>query len=271
MSGIFCASLNLLTCEKTHKLDMPPFAPHDLKGDQVYMSGVLPKETVCTENLTPFLRLLPCDNRVGLASLLNPTRVFDGEYSMLDLSAKVNCDNGECHLEVKQNVRMVFNRLKWTGSCDWTVDKVFGRSLGKTCAGVQPQVTINKGKLGRFVGYDEVSLNLDKMDISISDISTVNCFFIIIDAHVLSGLGVEYDNVIPEEKPLRPPKLLTTATLAGVGQVRAVLSIHSQNNAEYDIPISQLIELPWYAKPFLHTIKLSLNGQPIDSTTYLYL
>lgn len=36
--------------------------------------GSLPREAVCTENLTPLMRLLPCRQRAGLATLLNPLK-----------------------------------------------------------------------------------------------------------------------------------------------------------------------------------------------------
>lgn len=40
----------------------------------------LPSEHVCTENLTPFLKLLPCKSAAGIASLLNPHRLFDADW-----------------------------------------------------------------------------------------------------------------------------------------------------------------------------------------------
>lgn len=40
----------------------------------------LPSEHVCTENLTPFLKLLPCKGFSGIASLLNPHRLFDADW-----------------------------------------------------------------------------------------------------------------------------------------------------------------------------------------------
>ena len=48
--------------------------PHQLRH------GSLPSEHVCTENLTPFLKLLPCKSQSGLASLLNPHRLFDADW-----------------------------------------------------------------------------------------------------------------------------------------------------------------------------------------------
>jgi hypothetical protein len=45
--------------------------------------GALPREAVCTENLTPWLKLLPCWDRAGLATLLERRRVYGGSYHSL--------------------------------------------------------------------------------------------------------------------------------------------------------------------------------------------
>jgi phosphatidylinositol glycan class T len=45
---------------------------------------ILPRlSSTCTESLTPFLALLPCSSHAGLSSLLNPHRLFDGDYTLL--------------------------------------------------------------------------------------------------------------------------------------------------------------------------------------------
>lgn len=39
----------------------------------------------CTESLTPLLSLLPCGSHAGLGSVLNPHRLFDGEWTLLKI------------------------------------------------------------------------------------------------------------------------------------------------------------------------------------------
>ena len=39
-------------------------SPSSLSDDDGYRYGSLPQEVVCTENLTPFVRLLPCTDQV---------------------------------------------------------------------------------------------------------------------------------------------------------------------------------------------------------------
>ena len=42
--------------------------------------AALPAESVCTENLTPWMKLLPCRDQSGLGLLLNPLRVYDSLF-----------------------------------------------------------------------------------------------------------------------------------------------------------------------------------------------
>ncbi|KAG2746492.1 Gpi16-domain-containing protein [Suillus brevipes Sb2] len=75
LSRLFCASLGSLDSRRTLSPTVtfplsgstPTFAPHELRH------ASLPSENVCTENLTPFLKLLSCKGHAGLATLTQPT------------------------------------------------------------------------------------------------------------------------------------------------------------------------------------------------------
>jgi hypothetical protein len=59
-----------------------PDYPHSLR----YSS--LPSENVCTENLTPFAKLLPCKAHAGIASLLNSHRLFDADWHGMSITVR---------------------------------------------------------------------------------------------------------------------------------------------------------------------------------------
>jgi len=47
------------------------------------LAGTLPADGVCTENLTPWLKLLPCRDRQGVAALLqNRATLFQARYQV---------------------------------------------------------------------------------------------------------------------------------------------------------------------------------------------
>ena len=64
-----------------------PHYPHP--SDSRYMRyGVSPFEVVCTENLTPWLKLLPCGSSAGLASLLDASKLYDTTYHSLAVNVR---------------------------------------------------------------------------------------------------------------------------------------------------------------------------------------
>ena len=88
LGGLFCASVGSLDEQHTTSPAfsfqplgfLPDFAAHNQTSSYALRHASLPSEHVCTENLTPFLKLLPCKSYSGLASLLNPHRVFDADW-----------------------------------------------------------------------------------------------------------------------------------------------------------------------------------------------
>jgi phosphatidylinositol glycan class T len=72
--------------------------------------GVLPREVVCTENLTPFLKLLPCKGKAGIATLLDGHKLFDASWQSMAIDVRPVCPAGEeCHLEIEQTIDMVLD------------------------------------------------------------------------------------------------------------------------------------------------------------------
>ena len=70
---------------------------------------MLPLERPCTENLTPFLALLPCRSRAGLAQLLKPHHVFDANWQRLGVHIRHDADDA---LVLELNVEMVPNPIR---------------------------------------------------------------------------------------------------------------------------------------------------------------
>lgn len=61
ISGVFCGSINLITDKNT----LLPLLEHEGSDRSVVtLKGQLPGEAVCTQNLTPWTKLLPCSFHV---------------------------------------------------------------------------------------------------------------------------------------------------------------------------------------------------------------
>lgn len=67
LAGLFCASLNFVNPANSISPEFT-FRPtgvveHSINSSHLRYSS-LPREIVCTENLTPFKKLLPCNSKV---------------------------------------------------------------------------------------------------------------------------------------------------------------------------------------------------------------
>lgn len=79
LSALFCASFGSASASEKvifSKNSCPPFgSPYSR------MIAFLPQEPVCVENLTPWLKLLPCKGKKGLSSIFKPQALFQGGIS----------------------------------------------------------------------------------------------------------------------------------------------------------------------------------------------
>jgi len=114
LSGLFCASLNFIDGTRTTRpvMSFQPEGNHpNATIDNMHLLyGVLPHEVVCTENLTPFLKLLPCKGKAGIASLLDGHKLFDASWQSMAIDVRPVCPpGGECVLEIEQTIDMVLD------------------------------------------------------------------------------------------------------------------------------------------------------------------
>jgi hypothetical protein len=101
LAGTFCSSLDLMGQQETVEPSvlMPGQTAsrnHNRTKTRLFY-GALPREAVCTENLTPWLKLLPCRRHAGLASLMNPLKLFAGEYHSMKVHGEHVCDDSDAH------------------------------------------------------------------------------------------------------------------------------------------------------------------------------
>ena len=114
LSGLFCASLNFIDSTRTTRpvMSFQPEGDHPDAdaGNMRLLHGVLPHEVVCTENLTPFLKLLPCKGKAGISSLLDGHKLFDASWQSMAIDVRPVCPEGEeCVLEIEQTIDMVLD------------------------------------------------------------------------------------------------------------------------------------------------------------------
>lgn len=114
LSGLFCASLNFIDSTRTTKPALSFQASGTSQNPRQnlhLLHGVLPGEVVCTENLTPFLKLLPCKGKAGISSLLDGHKVFDASWQSMSIDVRPKCSSGfdECQVEISQTIDVVLD------------------------------------------------------------------------------------------------------------------------------------------------------------------
>jgi GPI-anchor transamidase subunit T len=114
LSGLFCASLNFIDSTRTTKpvLSFQPSSTFNNASQNLHLlHGVLPGEVVCTENLTPFLKLLPCKGKAGISSLLDGHKVFDASWQSMAIDVRPKCSVGadHCQVEIAQTIDVVLD------------------------------------------------------------------------------------------------------------------------------------------------------------------
>ncbi|XP_058743631.1 uncharacterized protein LOC131616342 isoform X1 [Vicia villosa] len=142
LSGLFCASINFL--ESSSSYSAPKWASQSALGSLRY--GTLPREAVCTENLTPWLKLLPCRDKAGLSVLMDRPSIYRSFYhsQRLHLTASTAPADGlDSGIVLEQTLTVVLqpdiqktslsfpDEFKIQPS--WSMSSIFGRKVSGRC------------------------------------------------------------------------------------------------------------------------------------------
>ena len=123
LSGLFCASINFIESSRTTypvksfqpkstEEGLPIFGGDETKNNKLYLlRASLANEPICTENLTPLLKLLPTRGKSGISSLLDGHKVFDSMWHSLSIDVTTHCDfnTQTCKYDMDAEVDMVIH------------------------------------------------------------------------------------------------------------------------------------------------------------------
>ncbi|VDK39439.1 unnamed protein product [Taenia asiatica] len=156
LSGQFCASLSQLGLPQNYVSPLISYRPSGLTQklpfdnvSRIFRYAQLPHEEVCTENLTPWSKLLPCKKLGGLASMLKPKSVFKATYNAMSISIRRDPQCKRLSLELRQSLTFVFDRRHlyrsvqgnvfcfeiyiYPGIEPWSLTGLLGGRINKTC------------------------------------------------------------------------------------------------------------------------------------------
>ncbi|KAK7345838.1 hypothetical protein VNO77_16450 [Canavalia gladiata] len=142
LSGLFCASINFL--ESSTSYSAPKWAFQSALGSLRY--GTLPREAICTENLTPWLKLLPCRDKAGLSSLMDRPSIYRSFYhsQRLHLTMSTATSDGlSSGIILEQTLTVVLQPSNQKAGMNyvsetktqpsWSLNSIFGRKINGRC------------------------------------------------------------------------------------------------------------------------------------------
>lgn len=278
LSGLLCASFSFIDQTNTMKPKFSFRPQFNLKNDfnsTFLRYGTLPHEIVCTENLTPWKKLLPCNSKDGFASLLNADKIYSSNYHSIGIHVRTICDPDnvrECSstsLEVKQNVNLVFDPIL-IGGRDWSIRKLFGQGLNGAC----PLAKSSKVYLDVTDADFDVTPTPAEVIKSIRGGSQIKLFEYDIQKlspNKMFNLAVVQNDKNPAISLLSPPPLYAKRYILGIGQERGQIVTKITNTHWASINTIVLENIPWFVPIYLHTMTIKNGNQVIrpDSINYI--
>ncbi|CAG8593041.1 23389_t:CDS:10 [Dentiscutata erythropus] len=265
LAGLFCASLNFIddTITVQPKLSFRPegsFNATELTERAELRYGSLPHENVCTENLTPWIKLLPCKSTSGIASLLNGHKLYDSNFHSMSIHVRPSCEEPDCinqQLEIIQTVSTVIDPVRNSGKRDWSLNKVFGRRLSQACP------LAEESNLEIILPeHDDYKITPDADDIIQRSMGDTDG-----DVERKIAPNTELSMRWNEEQfeynfnPVQP-RIFAHRFFTGYGQERGGIKVNIFNKSpNTSIPIIYYDVIPWYLKLYLHTFKVQINGK----------
>ena len=299
LSGLFCASLNFVDSTKTTKpvLSFSPTGNHG--ADQTYLlHGVLPGEVVCTENLTPFLKLLPCKGKAGISSLLDGHKVFDAAWQSMSIDVVPKCppDRNHCIVEIGQTIdvvldierskrprdnpiprpvpqeQLVCDESKHYHSADtcypldmvdempWSIQDVFGRDIYSVCPLTETEGTDGKAICLNVQHSRMVMIGASGFEVKSKPGVPESRYYSLIRNEQFDLELIRQK--MPEGYPLGHELLRAERTMTGHGAASGGIRVLLTNPSPADaVSFVYFESLPWFMRPYMHTLTASITNK----------
>ncbi|KAL4571902.1 hypothetical protein LXL04_018669 [Taraxacum kok-saghyz] len=286
LSGLFCASINFLESSTTYS--SPDWSFKSLSSNLRY--GSLPREAVCTENLTPWLKLLPCRDKSGISSLMDRPSIYRGFYH----SQRLHLTSGEFNpvpsnhgIVLQQTLTVVLqpNTLETHGrklQPNWSMSSLFGKTVDGKCSlakssniylHLEGNLVHNMKNEGDYSNF-ELSISPDTITKEVNPFhkqhpSILYGFSINHSSHNSKPFDLGFKWKLPVTWSCVKPPLHVTRFLMGSGNEKGAIALSlqstelSQNldhNQKCKLHVDVFQVVPWYIKVYYHTAKVYVNG-----------
>lgn len=208
-------------------------APHTVARDAFEREAMLPREAVCTENLTPWAALLPCPSDAGLRAIISPAAVFDSSHHTLALHYTRHSG---------LNATLVQQLLYVTAhpAARWTHRNLFANSSSvlRACAlATSSEVFVDLAEQPKATGTSR-------------------------GLHSLGSSSLSLDLLLPAASAARP-RVNVWRHASGLGRERG--SMVSVLQAREAVRVIYTEVVPWYVMAHFHTLRVVADGVLVEA------
>ncbi|XP_065142341.1 GPI transamidase component PIG-T [Paramisgurnus dabryanus] len=271
LSGIFCASLNFIDSTNTVQpsASFKPLGLGNATDHRFLRYATLPREIVCTENLTPWKKLLPCGSKAGLAVLMKSEKLFHSSFHSQAVHIRPVCQDGQCTStawELRQTLNVVFDLYtSGQGKKEWSLFKMFSRTLTEACplaSSSKVYVDITDNPEGEQFELSPATPVLsqavvlgDRRTYSVYDLTKAETFGQLRSLNLLLRWKGESGEMLR-------PLLHAERYVAGFGlQTGEIHTVIYNNHPFRAFPILLLDSIPWYLRLYVHTLTVTSKSR----------
>lgn len=288
LSGLFCASLNFIDSAQT----VFPKQSFGMTGTSLtdkklhVLRGSLPREPVCTENLTPFIKLLPCKGKAGISSLLDGHKIFDAQWQGMAIDAVLDCEEGTkmCKWKLLQVIDVVIDVPRSLRRKDSPIPKpLAGEALrcdpskpyndDWKCFPLGDDIQVNymlSDIFGKAIAGEcplcnnqnqVVAVTPDSWGFYITSDKEPGAFYATEEKQYSLKSTYNYDFNLrtansSEVVPKITPAVYMERSFTGYGLDRGGIRTEFTNPLDQEAHFVYLEVLPWYMRPYLHTLQI---------------
>ncbi|XP_067302782.1 GPI transamidase component PIG-T [Pseudorasbora parva] len=273
LSGIFCASLNFIDLTNTVQpsASFKPLGLGNATDHRFLRYATLPREIVCTENLTPWKKLLPCGSKAGLAVLMKSEKLFYSSFHSQAVHIRPVCQDEQCTnkaWELRQTLNVVFDLYtSGQGKKEWSLFKMFSRTLTEACplaSSSKVYVDITDNPEGELFELSPATALLsqavvlgDRRTYSVYDLTRAETFGQLRSLNLLLRWKGDSGDMLR-------PLLHAERYVAGFGLQTGEIHTVIYNNHPYRaFPVLLMDSVPWFLQLYIHT--LTVNSKSRDN------
>uniref|UniRef100_A0A158P9L2 GPI transamidase component PIG-T n=1 Tax=Angiostrongylus cantonensis TaxID=6313 RepID=A0A158P9L2_ANGCA len=256
LNGLLCTAMTRVVPEQTSSPRLAFRRIGSSTEPMVHLRySAVGKETICTENMTPWKKLLPCKQH-GLVTLLNPIKLFESVYHSVGFQLYPACKGLQCYWLLDLVVNTVFDIPLKTGKLDWNFSELFNREMTGVCnvaSSSKVVVKLNEKNLHLIPKPTEI---VDEL-YAVYDLQKIP----LVRAFSIHGL---YNHMFDSTSRQGDGSISVSSSISGTDQQSAVLiSILKNEGTCQDIIYTH--QLPWFLLIYYHTLSLTcryLTGRP---------